>query len=140
MATEITTAKTQTMDYMTMLITQLKNQNPMEPMDNNQMASQLAQLSQLQLTEDMNGNLGTLNKTMTGMNTSFANSLWVAQADYAKSMLGKTVNFIDSASQTELQGTVKKLTFDSSGNPLLTINSGSQAYTASLSNLTGIQE
>jgi flagellar basal-body rod modification protein FlgD len=140
MATEITSAKQQTMDYMNLMIEQLKNQNPLEPMDNNQMASQLAQLSQLQLTEEMNGNLSTLNTSVSGMNTSFQNALWMAQADYGKSLLGKTVNFMDTTSQAELQGTVKKLTFDTSGNPVLTINSDGQAYKASLSSLTGIQE
>ncbi len=34
-------------DYMKLLVTQLQNQNPLEPLDNNEMASQLAQFSQL---------------------------------------------------------------------------------------------
>ncbi|GAI50373.1 unnamed protein product [marine sediment metagenome] len=42
------------MDYMKLLITQLQNQNPLEPLDNNEMASQLAQFSQLQQLETMN--------------------------------------------------------------------------------------
>ncbi|MHC4424212.1 MAG: flagellar hook capping FlgD N-terminal domain-containing protein, partial [Planctomycetota bacterium] len=36
------------MDYMKLLITQLQNQNPLEPLSNNEMASQLAQFSSLQ--------------------------------------------------------------------------------------------
>ena len=43
---EIGSATTQTMDYMTLLITELQNQNPLEPLDNQQMAQQLAQFSQ----------------------------------------------------------------------------------------------
>jgi flagellar basal-body rod modification protein FlgD len=140
MATEVTSAKQQTMDFMTLLITQLQNQNPLEPMDNQQMASQLAQLSQLQLTEDMNNNLSTLNTTVSGMNSSFESALIMSHANYAKSLLGKTVNFYDTASGATLQGTVKKLTFDSSGNPVLTVNSDGQAYTTSLGKITGIQE
>jgi flagellar basal-body rod modification protein FlgD len=140
MATEVTSASQQTLNYMTLLITELQNQNPLEPMDNQQMASQLAQLSQLELTEGMNDNLSTLNTTVSGMNSSFENALWMAQMDYAKSLLGKTVNFYDSASGTELEGTVKKLTFDTSGNPVLTINSEEQDYKTSLSTITGIQE
>ena len=42
------------MDYLNLLITQLRNQDPSSPMDNSQMASQLAQLSQLQQIENMN--------------------------------------------------------------------------------------
>lgn len=140
MSTEVTSASQQTMNYMTLLITQLQNQNPLEPMDNQQMASQLAQLSQLELTEGMNTNLSNLNTTVSGMNTSFENSLWMAQMDYAKSLLGKTVNFYDSNSGMELEGKVKKLTFDTSGKPVLTIDSQGQAYSASLNVITGIQE
>jgi len=43
-------------DYMKLLVTQLQNQNPLEPLDNNEMASQLAQFSQLQQLESMNSN------------------------------------------------------------------------------------
>ncbi|MEN6306449.1 MAG: flagellar hook capping FlgD N-terminal domain-containing protein, partial [Anaerohalosphaeraceae bacterium] len=64
-------AASQKMDFMTLLVTELKYQNPLEPMDNQQMAAQLAQFSQLELTEGMNGNLQTMNETMTKMNTSF---------------------------------------------------------------------
>jgi len=40
-------------NFMRMLITQLQNQNPLNPMDNAQFASQLAQMSQLQGIESM---------------------------------------------------------------------------------------
>ena len=49
------------MDYMTLLVAQMKNQNPLEPLDNNEMASQLAQFSQLQQLEEMNSNLSQSN-------------------------------------------------------------------------------
>ena len=51
---ELSSASKIQMDYMNLLITQLQNQNPLEPLDNNQMATQLAQLSQLQQLESMN--------------------------------------------------------------------------------------
>ena len=35
---EIASASSIQMDYMKLLITQLQNQNPLEPMDNNEMA------------------------------------------------------------------------------------------------------
>jgi len=50
----IGTASDIQMDYMKLLITQLQNQNPLEPLNNNEMASQLAQFSQLQQLESMN--------------------------------------------------------------------------------------
>ena len=67
------------MNYMKLLITQLQNQNPLEPMDNNEMASQLAQFSQLQQLETMN--------------SSFADILSVAENNYANSLIGKEISF-----------------------------------------------
>ena len=67
------------MDYMKLLVTQLQNQNPLEPLNNNEMASQLAQFSQLQQLESMN--------------TNFSEILSTAKSSYANSLLGKTVTF-----------------------------------------------
>ena len=44
------------MDYMKLLVAELQNQNPLEPMDNNEMASQLSQFSMLEQMESMNSN------------------------------------------------------------------------------------
>jgi flagellar basal-body rod modification protein FlgD len=66
-------------DYMKLLVTQLQNQNPLEPMDNNQMASQLAQLSQLSQTEQLN--------------SKFSDVLATSQKSYASSLVGKEVSF-----------------------------------------------
>ncbi len=74
------TASNIQMDYMQLLITQLQNQNPLEPLDNNEMASQLAQFSQLQQLESMN--------------ESFAKVLATTELTYANSLIGKEVSFI----------------------------------------------
>ena len=68
------------MDYMKLLVTQLQNQNPLEPLDNQQMASQLAQFSQLQQLESMN--------------SSFARALLSAERSYATSLIGREVSFL----------------------------------------------
>jgi len=83
----INTASNIQMDYMKLLVTQLQNQNPLEPMDNNQMASQLAQFSQLQQLESMNSN--------------FANVLSSTERSYANSLIGKEISF---ASENETGG------------------------------------
>ncbi len=67
------------MDYMKLLVTQLQNQNPLEPLDNKDMTAQLAQFSQLQQLE--------------GMNTSFGKVLDSVQRGYASSLIGKDVSF-----------------------------------------------
>jgi len=74
----ITSSKIQ-MDYMKLLVTELKNQNPLEPLDNKEMASQLAQFSQLQQLESMN--------------SSFGKALQTAERNYATSLIGKEVSF-----------------------------------------------
>ncbi|NQT03203.1 MAG: hypothetical protein HQ580_14340 [Planctomycetes bacterium] len=68
------------MDYMNLLVVQLQNQNPLEPLDNNEMASQLAQISQLQQLETMN--------------QSFSDVLATTELAYANSLLGKEVTFM----------------------------------------------
>ena len=76
----IGTASDLQMDYMKLLITQLQNQNPLEPLNNNEMASQLAQFSSLQQLESMN--------------STFAQVLDIANHTYANSLIGKEVTFV----------------------------------------------
>ena len=76
---QIASASQIQMDYMKLLITQLQNQNPLEPLDNNEMASQLAQFSQLSQLESMN--------------SSFAQVLENSKDSYAMSLIGKEVRF-----------------------------------------------
>jgi len=67
------------MDYMKLLVAELQNQNPLDPLDNKEMAMQLAQFSQLQQLETMN--------------SSFARVLDSIERDYASSLIGKQVSF-----------------------------------------------
>ena len=80
------------MDYMKLLVTQLQNQNPLEPLDNNEMASQLAQFSQLQQLESMS--------------LSFADVLITINRSYANSLLGKNVTFY---ARDEMSGALDKV-------------------------------
>jgi len=90
------------MDYMKLLISQLQNQNPLEPMDNNQMASQLAQFSQLSQLE--------------GMNSSFADVLNTTNRNYANSLIDKKVTFyMENQTSGELEmktGNVESAFYD----------------------------
>lgn len=80
------------MDYMKLLVTQLQNQNPLEPLDNNEMASQLAQFSSLQQLESMN--------------LSFADVLTTINRSYANSLLGRNVTFY---ARDEMSGALDKV-------------------------------
>jgi flagellar basal-body rod modification protein FlgD len=97
------------LDYMKLLVTQLQNQDPMNPMDNNQMAGQLTSMSELQQLENMNG--------------SFSKVLSATQWSYANSLLGKEVSFTDSTNSSSgiSSGTVSKVSTDSDGELLLTV-------------------
>lgn len=66
--------------FMTLLVTQMKNQDPLNPLDNAQVTSQLAQLSTLT-------GIDKLNKTME----SFVGNFQSAQALQATSMIGRGV-------------------------------------------------
>jgi flagellar basal-body rod modification protein FlgD len=82
-------------DYLSLLVTQMQNQDPMQPMDNNQMASQLAQLSQLQ--------------EMENMNSTFGKVLASQKMTQATSMLGKNVTFTMDGDSTTYSGTVDRV-------------------------------
>jgi flagellar basal-body rod modification protein FlgD len=97
-AIEASSASQIQMDYMKLLVTQLQNQNPLEPMDNNEMASQLAQFSQLSQLETIN--------------SSFSQALTTANRTYANSLIGKNVSFLaeDSTDSTDTKtGKVEKV-------------------------------
>jgi len=98
------------MDYMRLLVTQMQNQNPLEPLDNKDMTAQLAQFSQLQQIE--------------GLNTSFARVLESVQRSYASSLIGKEVSFQTRATDGTVavqNGEVEEVTIGGDGELLLTI-------------------
>jgi len=70
--------------FLTLFTTQLKNQNPLDPMDNTAFVSQLAQFSQLEATTKMSGSMESLVK-----------SLSTSQISGASALIGKTVGITD---------------------------------------------
>ncbi len=61
--------------FLTLFTTQLKNQNPLDPMQNEAFVAQLAQFSQLEATTKMSTNLETLVGSLSGQQLSTASSL-----------------------------------------------------------------
>ena len=91
MATEATgNATTLQTDYLSLLVKQLQNQDPLAPMDSSQMTAQLSQLYELDALESMDSNFGQVLESV--------------QQSYASSLVGKEVSFEaageDGASQT----------------------------------------
>lgn len=62
-------------DFMNLFVTQLKNQNPLEPMDNYQMASQMAQFSSLEALGNISQSLQNLTSYQASMNSLQATGL-----------------------------------------------------------------
>ncbi len=146
---EIGSSTNQMMDYMTLLITELQNQNPLDPMSNQQMAQQLAQFSQLEMTEKMNSNIGPMNSTMGAMNSTFQGALLMAEYDYARSLLGKQVSFYSNDYEQNVTGNASKLRFENGvpklevqGNVILSDGTQSEGltFTIGVLEITGIQD
>lgn len=66
--------------FLTLLVTQLKNQDPLNPMDNSQMTSQLAQISTVSGIDKLNATLNSL-----------VSSLGTSQSMQTADMIGKSV-------------------------------------------------
>lgn len=64
-STSSATASELQTQFLTLLATQLSNQNPLEPMESSDMTAQLASLTELEQMEALNLNFNSLMKTMT---------------------------------------------------------------------------
>jgi flagellar basal-body rod modification protein FlgD len=98
-----TSAQEQSDRFLKLLVAQLNNQDPMNPMDNAQMTSQMAQINTV-------SGIQQLNDTMKSMNTQFT-SMQVIQGS---SMIGHEV--LTAGSQLTMTNGVGKAAIDLSGN------------------------
>ena len=112
--------------FLTLLVTELQNQDPSEPMDNTEMVSQLAQISMVSGIESLDTTLG-----------SISDQIDTSQALQASALVGKGVLVDGTAIQVEdgtatsygvnLGGdadTVTAVITDSSGNVVRTLDVG----------------
>lgn len=81
--------------FMKLLITQLKNQNPLNPQDNTAFVAQLAQFSSLQGIQDLNTTV-----------TSLASNMQSSQALQASSLVGRTVEVESKTAYLASDGTI----------------------------------
>jgi flagellar basal-body rod modification protein FlgD len=114
-------------DFLSLLIQQMRNQDPTKPMDSSQMVSQLAQISQVSATQDLQTSFDALSQSMQGNQLLQASSM-VGRSVTVPSSAGKlqggsldgAVNVPDGGGQTFVQIT------DANGNVLRTIDLGTQ--------------
>jgi flagellar basal-body rod modification protein FlgD len=93
-------------DFLSLMMDQLKNQDPLDPGDPTQYLSELANFSSLE--------------AQTNTATSTASAAAEQASSSALSLLGHTVDYTDPTSGDVESGTVSKVSFTSSG-PTLTI-------------------
>lgn len=78
--------------YLKLLLTQLRNQSPLNPTDTSEMTSQLAQLSELQQLETIN--------------RKFDDVLTAAELNHGRSLIGSQVTFVPEGADEPVQARV----------------------------------
>lgn len=106
------------LDYMNLLVTQLRYQNPLEPMDNTAMASQLSQLAQLEQLENISG--------------TFKKVLAATQLSQAATLVGKTVTYFSPEDGQVREGRVDRVVVDN-GEVLLVVGQDAMGFANILS-------
>lgn len=101
-------------NFLTLFVTQLQNQNPLDPTDNTEFMSQLAQFSTLEQEQQQT-------EYLSNMNSIGSASLQLDQISLASSFIGKTIKYnsddsSDSESSSEtLTGVVEGVKLEEDG-------------------------
>ncbi len=109
-----------TEDFIKMMITQLQNQDPMEPAKNEELLAQMSQISQLESSTQLQTTLKTL-VTQNSMSS-------------AGSMIGKTVKGKDAAGE-DIDGIVGSVKVEE-GEIFLELDSGKKMSLSDVTNIT----
>ena len=88
--------------FLDLFVAQLENQDPLDPVQNEQFVEQLATFSSLEQLEEMNENL----VSMMALNQS--NAL-LSQLTQSSSLIGKTVNWFDPTTSQTHEGSVESV-------------------------------
>ncbi len=94
-------------DFLKLLITQLQNQDPSNPLDSDQLLNQISQLRALQANLELEDSLKGLTLGQ--------------QLSSATSFIGKTITAVTGTNQTTVQGVVDSVVVDS-GKAFLNVN------------------
>ena len=108
-----------TSSFVQLLVTELQNQDPTQPMDNSQILQEIGAIRSVDATTQLTS---TLNSVLMGQNVATAGSL-----------IGWNINGVDNSGNS-VNGTVNSVSLS---NGVATLNVGTQAV--SLSNVTQIQ-
>jgi flagellar basal-body rod modification protein FlgD len=111
-------------EFLTLLMAQLQNQDPTNPVDDTQMLSQQAQISSLQ--------------QMQSLNSNFVAMMAMQNVAQATNMIGHTVTGTDASSGATVSGKVTGISF-STGTPVLNVTTSTGSVsTVDLSTVTQV--
>ena len=114
-------------DFLQLLVAQMRNQDPMNPMDNSEILSQISQIREISASDRLTE---TLDAVLLGQNMTTASSL-----------IGKQIRALSDATE-EVEGTVQRVTVDIDENDptvrLLKVHVGE--HTISLINIREVVE
>jgi flagellar basal-body rod modification protein FlgD len=115
-------------DFLTLLIAQLKNQDPLNPMSGSDFAAQLAQFSTVQELTEINSQFATLTQAMTTLGNAQMTNLIGTQVTANENTTvvnGSTSTLSYNLPSAVQQGTVS--IYNPSGSLVQTLNIGSQS-------------
>lgn len=90
-------------EFLNLLVTQMRYQNPMEPMEDKEFIAQMAQFSSLEQMQNMNASMQTTLQQLQYMNGTLLTS-------QASSMIGKEITWTDE-NKLEQSGVVSAVKF-----------------------------
>ncbi|MFC3652685.1 flagellar hook assembly protein FlgD [Dyella humi] len=117
-------------DFLQLLTTQLTSQDPTQPMDNSQMASEMAQFAQL-------GSLQNIESSLTGLSSNLGTDMQTSQVLSSASLVGRQVlvpstsltysgSAVNGGVNVSTAGDVVVTIKDGNGNVVNTIDLGAQ--------------
>ena len=124
--------------FLQLLVTQLQNQDPLNPQDNSSYIAELAQFSSLEQMTNMVSNLENLSKVVDNIDTS----VLVGQLS---SMIGKQIDWVETTNEADADGnpTTHKETLTGivsgvtivEGNPSIVVEKDGQKYFVEIANI-----
>ena len=106
--------------FLQLMVTQLQNQNPLDPMDNTEFLSQQAQFSQVTALQDMKESLTKYGDALLSMNNSM---LGASSFSQAMNVVGKEVTVVNPDDPTTtITGIVDSVKLTDEGEVYLSVN------------------
>jgi flagellar basal-body rod modification protein FlgD len=124
-SSSLTSAADQQDRFMKLLVAQMKNQDPLNPMDNAQMTSQIAQINTVSGIEKLNGTVDSLRASFVSLQAQGAAQL--VGRDVLVEGTGMQLTESGARAGVELAGTASSVMvkiFDTAGRAVQTLNLG----------------